>query len=168
MQGPENWTSDEDVLDELRRLGITTEFANLPCLESTAFDARRREYPIRSRAPLFYVVERGSGPKTLDAALLAQSRALGVEVRFNHRLAHIEGASIPATGPRAADAIAVGYHFDTDMADGCWVICDNALAPEGYAYERPGKGQMRTITRFAGAAAALAMVAVKWKRCDSR
>lgn len=141
LQGLENWTSDEDVLDELRRLGITTEFANLPCLESTAFDARRREYPIRSRAPLFYVVERGPGPKTLDAALLAQARTLGVEVRFSHRLAHVEGASILATGPRAADAIAVGYHFDTDMADGCWVICDDALAPEGYAYLLVMKGR---------------------------
>lgn len=134
LQGLENWTSDEDVLAGLQRLGITTDFAHLPCLTGTAFDARGRNYRIRSRAPLFYLIERGPAPQTLDSAMLAQARALGVEVRFNHRLARIEGTGILAAGPRAADAIAVGYHFDTDMEDGCWVICDDALAPKGYAY----------------------------------
>ena len=134
LQGLENWTSDEGVLAGLQRLGITTEFAHLACLAGTAFDARGRSYRIRSRAPLFYIVERGPGPQTLDSAMLAQARALGVEVRFSHRLARIEGAGILATGPRAADAIAVGYHFDTVMEDGFWVICDDALAPKGYAY----------------------------------
>lgn len=134
LQGLENWTSDEDVLAGLQRLGITTDFAHLPCLAGTAFDARGRSYRIRSRAPLFYTVERGPGPQTLDSAMLAQARALGVEVRFHHRLARIEGTGILAAGPRAADAIGVGYHFDTVMEDGCWVICDDALAPKGYAY----------------------------------
>ncbi len=134
LQGLENWTSAEDVLGEFQRLGITTDFANLPCPTGTAFDARGRKYLFRSRDPLFYVVERGPGRRTLDSALLAQALALGVEVRFNHRLTRVESASILATGPRAADAIAVGYHFETGMADGCWVICDDALAPDGYAY----------------------------------
>jgi len=116
------------------RLGITTAFANLPCPAGTAFDARGRTYAFRSRDALFYVVERGPGMRTLDSALLAQALALGVDVRFNHRLANVDRPAIFATGPRAADAIAVGYHFKTDMADGCWVICDDDLAPEGYAY----------------------------------
>lgn len=134
LQGLENWTSDEDVLTGLQRLGITTDFSHLPCLAGTAFDARGRSYRIRSRAPLFYIVERGPGPQTLDSAMLAQAQALGVEVHFHHRLARIDGTGILAAGPRAADAIAVGYHFDTAMKDGFWVICDDALAPKGYAY----------------------------------
>jgi len=134
LQGLENWTSSEDVLGQFGRLGITTAFANLPCPAGTAFDARGRTYAFRSRDALFYVVERGPGMRTLDSALLAQALALGVDVRFNHRLANVDRPAIFATGPRAADAIAVGYHFKTDMADGCWVICDDDLAPEGYAY----------------------------------
>ena len=39
-----------------------------------------------------------------------------------------------AGGPRTADAIAVGYLFDTDMPDGNWLALDNWLAPLGYAY----------------------------------
>jgi flavin-dependent dehydrogenase len=134
LQGLENWTSEEDVLDELRRLGITNGFDSLPCRSGVAFDAQGRRYRIRSGAPLFYAVERGPGPRTLDAALLAQAVALGAEVRFGERLARIPGSGILATGPHAADVIAVGYHFETAAEDGFWLICDDALAPQGYAY----------------------------------
>jgi len=80
------------------------------------------------------MIERGPDEGTFDRALLAQAQALGVEVRFNSRMERLAGRGVLAVGPRAADAIAVGYHFDTDMADGFWAICDNDLAPQGYAY----------------------------------
>lgn len=134
LQGLENWSEEEDVLAQLARLGVTTDFERMPCLSGMAYDASGRGYRIRSREALCYLVERGPGPQSLDSAMLAQARALGVEVRFNHRLARIEHAGILAVGPKAADAIAVGYHFDTTMEDGFWVICDDALAPKGYAY----------------------------------
>ncbi len=134
FQGLENWSSEEDVLSVLKRHGLMTDFMALPCRHGSAFDATGRRYEIKSDEPLFYLVERGPGPATLDSALLRQARGLGVEVRFNSRLSHVAGDGILAAGPRAADAIAVGYHFDTDMADGYWVICDDALAPQGYAY----------------------------------
>src|SRR5574337_173278 len=146
LQGLENWTSEEDVLDMLRRLEVATEFAALPCREGTVFDPRGRAYAMRSRAPLFYMVERGAGPESLDAALLTQARALGVEGRFNSRLDRFDGLGVAALGPRAADAIAVGYHFETSMSDGFWVICDDGLAPKGYAYllVMRGRGTVKT------------------------
>ncbi|BAU49820.1 FAD-dependent pyridine nucleotide-disulfide oxidoreductase [Sulfurifustis variabilis] len=134
LQGVENWTSETDALDEWRQLGLATDFARLPCRNGTAFDARGRAYPVESRAPLFYMIERGPAPWSLDSALLAQAQLLGVEVRFRSRLDRLDGPGVLAVGPRAADAIAVGYHFDTTMPEGFWVICDDALAPKGYAY----------------------------------
>lgn len=134
LQGLENWTTGADALDWLRGLGITTEFPVRPCQSGTAFDHRRRQYAVRSAVPLFYMVERGPEAGSLDTALLAQARALGVQVRFGSRLDRFDHQGILALGPRAADAIAVGYHFDTDMHDGFWVICDDDLAPKGYAY----------------------------------
>ncbi|MFZ5590000.1 MAG: NAD(P)/FAD-dependent oxidoreductase [Pseudomonadota bacterium] len=134
LQGLENWTSKEDVLDMLHRLGITTDFAKLPCREGAVFDARGKRYALHSQAPLFYMVERGPGPGSLDTALLAQARALGVEVRLGSRLDRLEGPGMLAVGPRAADGIAVGYHFDTPMRDGFWAICDDEIAPKGYGY----------------------------------
>lgn len=133
-QGLENWTTENDVLDELRELGMACDFAATPLREGVAFDAWGNRYPIRGDRPLVYMVERGPRPGSLDSALLAQARELGVEIRFNSRLRQIEGPGILAAGPRAADAIAVGYHFETSMADGWWVVCDNDLAPQGYAY----------------------------------
>lgn len=134
LQGLENWTSELDVLDEWRELGLATDFARLPCSSGTVFDARGRAYPVKTSVPLFYMIERGPAPWSLDSALLAQARLLGVEVRFRSRLDRLDGPGVLAVGPRAADVIAVGYHFDTTMPEGFWVICDDALAPQGYAY----------------------------------
>jgi flavin-dependent dehydrogenase len=134
FQGLENWSSKQDVLDQLRELGIATEFAMMPFDRGYAFDAWGERYELAGSKTLFYMVERGPGPGTLDTALLEQARGLGVEVRFNSRLDHLEGAGILAVGPKAADAIAVGYHFETTMQDGFWGILDDDLAPQGYAY----------------------------------
>lgn len=133
-QGLENWTSENDVLDVLRGQGIACNFSALPCREGVVFDAWGTRYEIRSDHPLFYLVERGPGPGTLDSTLLAQARELGVEVRFKSRIRQIEGPGILAAGPGAADCIAVGLHFETSMSDGWWAICDDDLAPQGYAY----------------------------------
>jgi len=134
FQGLENWTTEQDALDRMRDWAMPVDFKAQPFKQGVAFDAWGRRYAARSEIPLFYMVERGPGPASLDSALLRQAQALGVEVRFNSRLDRLEGPGILATGPKTADAIAVGYHFDTPMDDGFWVICDNALAPQGYAY----------------------------------
>ena len=146
LQGIENWTTHEDVLAELEAMGITTAFEKLPCRRGTAFDDLDRAYPVNSRLPLFYMIERGAGPGTLDTALLVQARESGVEVRFDDRCESLPGLGILAAGPRAADAIGVGFHFETDMPDGFWLICDDNLAPQGYSYllVMHGKGTVKS------------------------
>ncbi|OZB14198.1 MAG: hypothetical protein B7X58_08275 [Marinobacter sp. 34-60-7] len=146
LQGLENWSTRQDALAVLQELGITTGFKRVPCRRGTAFDAWDVPYAIQSGEPLFYLVERGSGPDTLDTALLQQARDLGVAVHFKSPLRHARGQAILATGPKAADAIAVGYHFDTPMPDGFWAICDDSLAPKGYAYllVMGGKGTVKS------------------------
>jgi len=134
FQGLENWSAERDALAGMREMGISTDFSALPCDRGIAFDAWDRPYAMRSTAPLFYMVERGPGTSTLDAALLSQALSLGVEVRFGSRVDRLEGEGVLAVGPKAADAIAVGYHFETDMQDGFWVVLDDRIAPGGYAY----------------------------------
>jgi len=146
FQGLENWTTRENVFSVLESQGITTDFTAPPGNNCTIFDPKGKAYHVKSDQPLFYLVERGPGPNSFDTALLKQARSLGVEVRFNTRLREIREEGILAAGPRAADAIAVGYHFKTDMADGYWAICDNDLAPQGYAYllVYNGRGTVKT------------------------
>lgn len=146
LQGLENWSTETDVLEMLQEAGLATDFSATPCRQGLAFDAWGKPYEIRSSIPLFYLVERGPGATSLDSALLRQALGLGVEVHFDSRLEQVGGAGILAIGPKAADAIAVGYHFDTTMKNGFWVICDDELAPKGYAYllVMNGKGTVKS------------------------
>lgn len=146
LQGLENWTSAQDVIAELEQLGLSTAFDRAPCSRGSVYDPEGRAYIIQTRAPLFYLVERGPCAGSLDTALLAQALALGVTVRFNSRAERLEGPAVLATGPNVTDAIAVGYHFDTAMPDGFWAICDDRLAPQGYAYllVMHGKGTVKS------------------------
>lgn len=134
LQGLENWSTHQDVLDWMQEQGLSTAFSHLPCRHGAAFDAWGECYQIGSADTLFYMVERGPGEGSLDWALAKKAREEGVEIRFNSRLKSMEGPGILAMGPRTADAIAVGYHFDTSMENGFWVILDNNLAPKGYSY----------------------------------
>lgn len=134
LQGLENWSTAADILDEMHEAGLSTDFDTAPCLHGVGFDAWDRAYPLNSVRPLCYLVERGPRAGSLDRALLDQALALGVEVRFGSRMHELDRPGILASGPHAADAIAVGYHFDTSMPDGFHVILDDTLAPGGYAY----------------------------------
>ncbi len=146
LQGLENWTTRGDVLDEWRELGLSTDFEAEPFRHGYAFDAWGKRYEVNSIEPMFYMIERGPRPGSLDSALLQQARELGVEVRFNSRLERLDAPGVLAVGPKAADAIAVGYHFDTERENGFWVICDDELAPKGYAYLliMNGRGTVKT------------------------
>ncbi|MGH9318015.1 MAG: NAD(P)/FAD-dependent oxidoreductase [Thermoanaerobaculia bacterium] len=134
LQGIENWTTAGDVLEELEKIGVAPTFDARPFREAVFFDPKGREFRFASREPLFYLVRRGPGPGTLDSALKAQALSAGVEIRFREPLARLPEGGIVAGGPRAADAIAVGYVFETDSADGALAVLSDRLAPKGYAY----------------------------------
>lgn len=134
FQGLENWSSDEDVLAELAQAGIEIRFDHHPVRRGTAFDAWGEAYAVASELPIYYLVRRGPDPGTLDRGLLDQALALGVEVRFDERVKEATGLAVLAGGPREADAIAVGYVFETTMSDGGYICFDEAIAAGGYAY----------------------------------
>ena len=134
FQGLENWSHQTDVLEFLKSKGLSTRFNHVPCLQGKAYDAFGNEYLIKSSVPLFYMVERGPGDKTLDTRLLHQALDLGVQVHFESKVNALKGPGVLACGPKVGDAIATGYHFKTNSPDGFWLICDDNLAPKGYSY----------------------------------
>ncbi len=144
FQGIENWSDEQDVLDELRRAGIEITFEHHAVSEGTIFDDRGRRYRIQSKRPIYYLVRRGADEGTLDRGLFQQAEAAGAEIRLGDRAEQTSGPTVLAAGPRLADAIAVGYLFDTDKPDGNWLALDNRLAPLGYAYLliRGGRGTL--------------------------
>ena len=134
FQGIENWSDERDILDELRAAGIEATFDCHPVYESTVFDAWGEAYSVRGERPLYYLVRRGSRSGSLDFGLLKQAIGAGAKVRFGDRVTQIDGPAVLAIGPRLADAIAVGYVFETDGPDASWAAFNNSLAPLGYAY----------------------------------
>lgn len=146
FQGLENWTSDYDVLAQLDGLGIRPDFDYRPVYEFVCFDPGGRAHPVRSAQPIFYLLRRGRDAGTLDQALKAQALAAGVDIRFGERRRHLERGGIVAEGPHRADAIAAGYQFETDMADGCYGAISEALAPGGYSYLLVDRGRGTVAT----------------------
>lgn len=146
FQGLENWTTGQDVLEELAGIGIEPGFEHVPFREQVCFDPDGREYVFRSCRPFYYLVRRGPDPGTLDSALKDQALAAGVEIRWHDAVTHLPNGGVVAQGPRAADAIAVGWVFETDMADGAFAAVRDDLAPSGYAYllAHGGRGTLAT------------------------
>lgn len=134
FQGLENWSEEDDILDELARHGIGVNFDCHPVSEAVAFDTWGASHRVRSDKPLCYLIHRGREDGSLDRGLLCQALEAGAEVRFEDRVEHISGLAVLSAGPRVADVIAVGYVFETDLPDGNWVCFDNSLAPLGYSY----------------------------------
>jgi flavin-dependent dehydrogenase len=134
LQGLENWSDEQDVIGELAEAGIEAGFEHHAVSEGTIFDDHGNRHTVKSRRPLYYLVRRGGGAGCLEQALLLQAIAAGAVVTFGDRARAVRDNTVLAIGPRLADAIAVGYVFETDMPDGCWLALDNRLAPLGYAY----------------------------------
>jgi len=141
FQGLENWTTDIDVLEELASMGIEARFEHTPFNTVTCFlpDGTFREF--HSAQPLFYLIRRGSEAGCLDTALKQQALDAGVEIRFDKALQRLPKGGIVTQGPRRADAIAAGYLFETDLADGAYAATSEQLAPKGYAYLLICKGR---------------------------
>ncbi|MFQ6046300.1 MAG: NAD(P)/FAD-dependent oxidoreductase [Gemmatimonadales bacterium] len=134
FQGLENWTVDIDVLDEFASIGVEPTFEYTPFTEAVFFDPNGREYVFRSARPIWYLVRRGSDAGTLDQSLRRQALDAGAEIRFNTVQEHLPNGGIVAHGPRRPDAIAVGYIFDCDRANGAFSVAAEELAPKGYSY----------------------------------
>jgi len=141
FQGLENWTTREDVLEELATLGVEAGFEHTPVRELTVFDPAGRARTLRSQQPLFYLVRRGGESGTIDEALKRQVLAAGVEIRFRTPVTRFPNGGIVTEGPHRADAIAAGYLFETDMADGIYAAVSERLARCGYAYLLVDRGR---------------------------
>jgi flavin-dependent dehydrogenase len=134
LQGLENWTTPGDVLEELASIGIAPTFDHFAIRDGVLFGPDGRERRLRSDRPAFYLVRRGVGAGTLDQALKTQVLKAGVRLRFGETAGIPAEAGIHTPGPERCDVLAVGYVFETDMADGVFAVLSDRLAPKGYAY----------------------------------
>jgi flavin-dependent dehydrogenase len=133
FQGLENWSVEEDVLQELKASGINVDFFCKPFTGGNIYNPAYRMLKVSSHRNLFYLVKRGKSIDTLDTCLYYQALQKGVEVVFNHTYP-INDINIMATGPRGVRAIAAGITFQTDLPDGAYATVGDYLSPKGYTY----------------------------------
>jgi flavin-dependent dehydrogenase len=133
LQIIEGASEREPVPQFLDRIGIERNFYFRPANSATFYDHRGRRRSIQSDEPYGYFIRRGSEETTLDRGLLAQARSLGVEVRFESRLAP-QDADIVATGPAAPDGLAREMTWQTKDPERVEVFFDHHLSPGGYSY----------------------------------
>jgi flavin-dependent dehydrogenase len=140
FQGLENWSSEKDITDIIKDIGLEINFPCVPYYSGTVFTRGMSPAVIKSRRPVFYLVRRGPAPGTLDTCLKEQALSLGAEIVFNRRVEGMDGNAIVATGPRGADIVAAGITFETTAEDTAAVALDDRLAPKGYAYLLANQG----------------------------
>lgn len=141
FQGLENWSREEDVLEDLGAMGLEINFPARPRTSADFYDADGELHRVSMERPFFYLVRRGDVEGSLDRGLYAQAREAGVRFRFNTKLDHVEGPAIIATGPRYGDAIVVGYLFETDLEETTIGMVSQAVAPGGYSYLLVDRGR---------------------------
>lgn len=134
LQGLENWSTKEDVLEIFQSFGINTNFHKTPFKQVTFTDGKRSPSSSSSE-PLFYLVKRGTSQDTLDTALCKQAEECGVNIKYYSRYP-LEKADIIATGPMRTSTVAMdkGLVFSTDHPDIAVGIFGDELAHLGYSY----------------------------------
>ncbi len=146
MQGLENWTTEEDVLDVLKSMNIAINFDMTPFKTLHVYDFELNEFILHSERPLFYLVQRGAVEGSIDYGLKTQALDNGVVIKFNE-ISDGNDVDIIATGPKKPFAIAKGISFRTNHEDIAIGILNDEIAPKAYAYIMisKGKGCMATV-----------------------
>lgn len=134
IHGLENWSSKEDVLHKLKRMGIDVNF-DCDAFSSMDISNGAGKATAKAKRPHFYLVKRGVEKGTIDYSLQKQAKSLGASIYFGRRLP-VEKADIIATGPlfNRVFAAAKGITFDTVHGDVAAMLLGGDMAYKGYSY----------------------------------
>ena len=135
LQGLENWTTQEDVLDLFKSMGLELNFEITPYRSLTLSDGEKLKKDFEFDVPLFYLVKRGVMAGSLDSGLKAQALKAGVHLHFNTTISK-EEADIIATGPDTRKIVAIdkGIVFETSLPDMAVGLVNDHAAYKGYSY----------------------------------
>jgi flavin-dependent dehydrogenase len=118
----------------LGELGVDIERLEGRWLRKARFlDASGKGREFTSQKSFAYLLRRGAGARTLDAALLERARELSVVVRTGRRLQPSD-ADVDATGPARIDGMALEILYDTGAANRVDVLLEPNFFAGGYAY----------------------------------
>ncbi len=134
LQGLENWSDDEDVLEQFGRMNLDINFDADPFLKLIITNGHSQRVSHYDQ-PLCYLVKRGDVEGSLDQGLKQQALRAGVDIHFRQTIPADE-ADIVATGPISRELFAVdkGIVFKTDYEDTNVFLLNDKAAYKGYSY----------------------------------
>lgn len=134
LQGLENWSDDEDVLQQFGRMNIDINFDADPFLKLIITNGHSQRVSHYDH-PLCYLVKRGDVKGSLDQGLKEQALHSGVDIHFRQTIP-AEEADIVATGPISRELFAVdkGIVFRTSYEDTNVFLLNDKAAYKGYSY----------------------------------
>jgi len=128
----ENWSEENDARQVFEVLGLEEVWA-VAVEAAELFDGELRRTRVASRRPFAYLVRRGAVDGSLDTALRARARELGVEICFGERR-DVSDVDVLATGPPAPDLLAKRMVFATGAEDRVQLMFDPVRTPGGFAW----------------------------------
>ena len=134
LEGLENWSTKQDVLQILQSMNINTNFKKYPFKTMHLTDGKEILHNT-SKNPIFYILQRGADKNTLDQALKNQAIKSGVTIHFNSKETK-ENMDIIATGSdeKKRVGVAKGILFQTDSNDMAVALINKNVSNRGYAY----------------------------------
>ena len=140
LQGLENWSEKKDILQEMKKMSIDTNFDYAP-FHSVILTNGSKAKEINFKQPMFYLVKRGSFSGTIDYGLKKQALKTGVNIHFQKKHPKNE-VNIVATGPISNEVMSMvkGIVFRTDSKDIAISVVNDELAFKGYSYFLVTKG----------------------------
>ena len=81
LQGLENWSDNQDVIEEFKKMNIKTNFDFEP-FKNLRITNNDESWDFSCKRPAFYLVNRGTEENSLDHGLKEQALDNGVNIRF--------------------------------------------------------------------------------------
>ncbi|WP_414468394.1 NAD(P)/FAD-dependent oxidoreductase [Methanobacterium sp. ACI-7] len=147
LEGLENWSEKEDILDDFRKMNIDINFDCDPFKKIIATNGLKTK-EIRTPRPLYYLIKRGSVPGSMDLGFRELAENMDVNIYFNETIPENE-ADIVATGPISENVVGIvkGITFKTGLEDTGVMLFNDEAAFKGYSYffTTKGYGCMSTV-----------------------
>ncbi len=136
-QGIQNWFSDEDISDFLKKTNIKLDFEYKAADETYIWVPEKFKKNFKF-SPLYYLIRRGNEKGFLDYSLKEQALSFdNIKIFFNHSVNPKE-VDIVATGPVLddphTDVLAAGITFETEAKEQAAVALNEKMAKDGYSY----------------------------------
>lgn len=134
LQGIENWSAKENVMDFLKKINIEVNFNCHAFNKIGLSNGHSINYLVLDK-PIFYLVKRGPMIGTLDQGLKLQALECGCKIHYNQTI-DTDKADIIATGPVGHKPLiaAEGVVFNTNLPDMAIGLASKEITPGGYGY----------------------------------